>query len=176
MKKLFVFYVLAMLCAAMTVLFGVLCFTQSFVNVVFVIVFVFLTKWPLDEASRIKPIRRSAYIPEEPVAVTVQPVVKADEHYRERVEEFHEFYNKNEEVLNKLRKQYWSYIQLFYKEGKDLPEAYTAATEKMMLQYGDDIYTAFKSLQPGYMLCLSLTMSVANLKVARTLIDKITLT
>ena len=175
MKRLFCLYALAIMCGAMTLLFCVLCFTQSFVNIVFVLVFFSLTKWPLDRIAELK--MELAPLPDAEVPVpevkVIEKEVNQDEQYRKMVEELNEFYTDHEDVLCQLRKKYWMYIQLYFQEDNDLPAAYSAATEKMMLLYGDDIYTAFRSTQPGAMCCLSLTMNVANIQAAKSFVSKI---
>lgn len=86
-------------------------------------------------------------------------------------EEIKLFRKEHEMLLEALAMEYLKYVAEEFAADEDYPQALTAATEKMMLRYGDDIYAAFKDTSPTAFMNLSPSMSIANLEAAKRVIS-----
>ena len=95
------------------------------------------------------------------------------EQARQRDEELTRFRMENMELLTALEREYRRYITEAFEKEDDFPVALSAATERMMSKYGDGIYPAFKETKPGFMLCLSPSLYVADLDAARTFVSTV---
>lgn len=174
--KSFVHCAIALACAAGTSVFAVLTVTDSFVYIVFAITGAVLTSWHIRSAREAAQAAAMARIP----AAEVSPYDRNAamnaaimEQARRRNEELTRFRIENMELLTALEREYRRYITEAFEEEEDFPVALSTATERMMSKYGDGIYPAFKETNPGFMLCLSPSLYIADLEAARTFVSTV---
>lgn len=174
--KSFVHCAIALACAAGTSVFAVLTVTDSFVYIVFAITGAVLTSWHLRSAREAAQAAAMARIP----AAEVSPYDRNAamnaaimEQARRSNEELTRFRMENIELLTALEREYRRYITEAFEEEDDFPVALSTATERMMSKYGDGIYPAFKETNPGFMLCLSPSLYIADLEAARTFLSTV---
>ena len=174
--KSFVHCAIALACAAGTSVFAVLTVTDSFVYIVFAITGAVLTSWHLRSAREAAQAAAMARIP----AAEVSPYDRNAamnaaimEQARRSNEELTRFRMENIELLTALEREYRRYITEAFEEEDDFPVALSTATERMMSKYGDGIYPAFKETNPGFMLCLSPSLYIADLEAARTFVSTV---
>ena len=174
--KSFVHCAIALACAAGTSVFAVLTVTDSFVYIVFAITGAVLTSWHLRSAREAAQAAAMARIP----AAEVSPYDRNAamnaaimEQARRSNEELTRFRMENIELLTALEREYRRYITEAFEEEDDFPVALSTATERMISKYGDGIYPAFKETNPGFMLCLSPSLYIADLEAARTFLSTV---
>lgn len=178
--KSFVHCAIALACAAGTSVFAVLTVTDSFVYIVFAITGAVLTSWHIRSAReaaqaaamvRIHTAEVSPY--DRNAAMNAAMNAAIMEQARRRNEELTRFRIENMELLTALEREYRRYITEAFEEEEDFPVALSTATERMMSKYGDGIYPAFKETNPGFMLCLSPSLYIADLEAARTFVSTV---
>lgn len=170
--KSFVHCAIALACAAGTSVFAVLTVTDSFVYIVFAITGAVLTSWHIRsarEAAQAAAMARIHTAEVSPYGRNAAIMKQA----RRRNEELTRFRMENMELLTALEREYRRYITEAFENEDDFPVALSAATERMMSKYGDGIYPAFKETKPGFMLCLSPSLYVADLDAARTFVSTV---
>lgn len=167
---------LAALCVAGTIPFVVLTVTQSFFNIVFAITGAVLAQWSINECRVM--LRHSRMLQQ--THLQAHLAVMGGEYDRKRQmeimrlqEDIARFRAENIELLSSLEKEYRGYIIEEFAKEEEFPVALSAATERMMLKYGDGIYPAFKDTSEAAMLCLSPSMYVANLDAARIFVSTV---
>ena len=170
--KSFVHCAIALACAAGTSVFAVLTVTDSFVYIVFAITGAVLTSWHIrsareaTQAAAMVRIHTAEVLPYGRNAAIMEQA-------RRRNEELTRFRMENIELLTALEREYRRYITEAFEEEDDFPVALSTATERMMSKYGDGIYPAFKETNPGFMLCLSPSLYIADLEAARTFVSSV---
>ncbi len=174
--KSFVHCAIALACAAGTSVFAVLTVTDSFVYIVFAITGAVLTSWHIRSAREAAQAAAMARIPVAEVSpydrnAAMNAAIM--EQARRRNEELTRFRIENIELLTALEREYRRYITEAFEEEDDFPVALSTATERMMSKYGDGIYPAFKETNPGFMLCLSPSLYIADLEAARTFVSTV---
>lgn len=160
--------------------FFYLTITQSFVNIVFAVTGAFMARWSYQEYLQIKirlQTQRKRELDERIrqmiIAINMQWEEIRRQEIKKILEETRMFRLEHIELLNRLEREYRGYVADAFAEEEDFPIALSAATERMILKYGDGIYAAFRETQPGAMLCLSLSMYVADLNAAKEFISNI---
>ena len=170
--KSFVHCAIALACSAGTSVFAVLTVTDSFVYIVFAITGAVLTSWHIRSAREAAQAAAMVKTPAAGVSLYGRnDTIMAQA--RRRDEELTRFRMENMELLTALEREYRRYITEAFEKEDDFPVALSAATERMMSKYGDGIYPAFKETKPGFMLCLSPSLYVADLDAARTFVSTV---
>ena len=176
MKRIFHFAV-AVLCAAGTVTFVVLSVTESLFNVIFAVTGGFLTLWQLQMSGIMFRYYRpdNADVKEQTNVMVERMMVairaKEYEAAQRRYKEIMLFREEHRDIISKMQVEYRQYASEAFQEERDVMLSYHIATERMMLKYGDDVYTAFRD--SWMFCCISPSMSVANLEAARQVLSRI---
>lgn len=173
---------IAALCAAGACAFIYLSFTQSFFNIVFAATGGCLAKWSFDryrlhaaQDDRARKVCVRQYA--QPAAVRhintrrEEEIIRLEAEFMRKQEAINRFYRENAQLLSRLEREYRSYIAQEYARQENMPEALSAATDRMMSKYGHGIYPAFRDRTA--MLCLSPSLYVANLEAAQRFVSTV---
>ena len=178
MKRIF-HCAVAVLCAVGSVTFVVLSVTQSLFNVIFAVTGGFLTLWHLQLADvkfrYNKPVKVGVKQQSDVIVERMMAAIIAKEHdaAQRRYKEIMLFREEHREIISKMQMEYRQYVNEAFQKERDIMLSYHIATERMMLKYGDDVYTAFRDSRSWMFCCLSPSMSVANLEAARQVLSRI---
>lgn len=173
---------IAALCAAGACAFIYLSFTQSFFNIVFAATGCCLTYWQIERyresAVQAKQYRKECVKgcgqPYEARHINTrreEEIIRLQAEFMRKQEAINRFYRENAQLLSRLEREYRSYIAQEYARQENMPEALSAATDRMMSKYGHGIYPAFRDRTA--MLCLSPSLYVANLEAAQRFVSTV---